>query len=179
MLGRRLVDFGSMFVECLSSVCRVCCWLGDIIGSFWAIPDILLCYAEVVLDNLLEFCKTKTVDRHIFQNRIAKSSRLNNTLREWICILKNIQKFMILVENPEIPLNSRSTAPRPLCYGSVCSLCWGQGTACAQNQASRISSTYSPYSPYYHKVAFGRCSGAAFTRAGGQDDVSFWQTPSK
>ena len=47
MLGRCLVDVGSF----LSSFGRVCCWLGDIIGSCLAISEVILIILNVVLDN--------------------------------------------------------------------------------------------------------------------------------
>ena len=63
MFGRCLVDVWSTLGRLLSSACRVCCWLADIIGSVLAISEVSSIILNAVLDNCLDFCKTNA--KHI------------------------------------------------------------------------------------------------------------------
>ena len=86
MFGRCLVDVSSTLGWFMASVRRVCCWIGDVIGSIVAISEVILYYAEVVLGNLFEIDKKSP--KHICQNRIAQFIGLEHMLNECVCIWK-------------------------------------------------------------------------------------------
>ena len=72
-----------------------------------AISEVILIILDVVLDNFLKL--GKKFAKHKLQNRIVESARLNKSL-DRIWSWTNVNIFI------NIHINSRSTAPRPLCY---------------------------------------------------------------
>ena len=66
------------FVKQMVDLLLIVYWLGDIIGSFLAISEVVLVISDVDLDNFLKF--GKKFARHIPQNKIAELARLKKSL---------------------------------------------------------------------------------------------------